>query len=374
MARPIESSGRLPRGDWPFPGLLKQSFAAHGLIMLLLAGYMLCLAGLAIAHRDVAANLSPQQLWDVAMALAWVGLPVLVACRFADMALHEAPARPALHLLRNLRALAVSSGTWAAGLPMFASLCLFMLVFGHVKASIAVVRPFAWDETFARWDRALHLGSMPWEWLHPLLGHPPVTLLLNLNYSLWFLVLIAFWLHHAFLARPGVRRTHFHLSFMLSWMIGGSLWAILFSSAGPCYFGRGGLGLSPDPYEGLMSYLASASDAVPLQALDMQKSLWQRLGESMPFGGVSAMPSMHNGSALLFLLFSGGLPRVVRYLLIVHVVLVFLGSVHLGWHYAVDAYAAWAIVLIVWSAARPVARWWEGRPAAQRFRRALEAC
>jgi len=356
-----------------FLPLLRQSFAAHGIFLLILLGYLLFLGGLFIVFPELLAKFAPEVALIVLQVIGALSVPVLVACKLVEMAVYEAPARPALRLFQIILSLARSGETWAKGLPMFVCLCLFMFVFGHVKASITLIQPFVWDETFDRWDVAMHFGHRPWELLQPVLGYPPVTFLVSLNYSIWFFILIAFWTHYAFIARPGEERTRFYLSFMLSWIIGGSLFAILLSSAGPCYYGKGGLGLLPDPYAGLMAYLRSVNESFPIGALGVQALLWERLGETMPFGGISAMPSMHNATALLFLLASRGFPRWLRSLLLVHFVFVYLGSVHLAWHYAIDAYLAWVIALAVWYAAGPLSRWWESRPQAVAFRQTLEA-
>jgi hypothetical protein len=356
-----------------FLPLLRRSFAAHGIFLHILAGYMLFLGCLFVLFPDLPAKFAPEVALIVLQVIATLSMPVLIACKPVEMAVYEAPARPALRLFEIVLSLVRNAETWAKGLPMFLCLCLFMFVFGHVKAGITLIQPFVWDETFDRWDVALHVGYRPWELLQPVLGYPPVTFLVSINYSIWFLILIAFWTHYAFVARPGEQRTRFYLSFMLSWIIGGSLFAILLSSAGPCYYGKGGLGLSPDPYAGLMAYLESVSQSVPIGTLGVQAFLWDKLGETMPFGGISAMPSMHNASALLFVLASRGSPRWLRWPLVIHCGLVYLGSIHLGWHYAVDAYLAWAITLAVWYAAGPLSRWWESRPAALAFRLALES-
>src|SRR5882672_7817133 len=48
-----------------------------------------------------------------------------------------------------------------------------MVSFSALKEVIPLIRPFAWDETFMHWDRALGFGRLPWQWLQPLLGYPP---------------------------------------------------------------------------------------------------------------------------------------------------------------------------------------------------------
>ena len=154
------------------------------------------------------------------------------------------------------------------------------------------------------WDRALHFGYRPWELLQPVLGYWPITFLINLNYNMWFVVMNVFWAYYAFIANPSAERTRFFLSFVLIWMLGGGVLAVFFSSAGPCYFTE--LGISPDPYAPLMAYLNEANEHAPIWALMTQNMLWDLHAEGSAFGGVSAMPSMHNATALLFVLASAG--------------------------------------------------------------------
>ncbi|MBM3519749.1 MAG: hypothetical protein FJX63_03100, partial [Alphaproteobacteria bacterium] len=177
------------------------------------------------------------------------------------------------------------------------------------------------------------------------------------------------WVHYAFFARPGEARTRFFLSFFVIWIIGGGILAIVFASAGPCYYGR--LGLGPDPYVPLMAYLNDANAVAPIWALQTQEMLWRLWSSGSTLGGISAMPSMHNATAVLFVLTAWRAAPWLRNLLIAHAVMILLGSVHLGWHYAVDAYPAAVLAVLCWLAMGPVARWWEGGTAALAYRQAL---
>jgi hypothetical protein len=152
---------------------------------------------------------------------------------------------------------------------------------------------------------------------------------------------------------------------MLIWSVGGSLSAILLSSAGPAYFER--IGLSPDPYAALMTSLRAVHEVMPVWALDTQDMLWRYKQEGSAFGGISAMPSMHNATTLLFVLVTWKSKPWLRNAMIIHGVLIFLGSIHLGWHYAVDSYLAWALVIPLWFAADALAKWWEAKPAQVSF-------
>jgi hypothetical protein len=296
---------------------------------------------------------------------------VLVAYLFVRMALTTRPKHPALQLLRDLLAFLRNVPAMALGLPAFVSLVVFIYAFSNVKGNIPVFQPFAWDQTFDQWDVVLHFGRRPWEWLQPLLGHWPVTFVINVLYNLWFVVMFGVWLHYAFMALPGVQRTRFFLTFMLLWMIGGGLFAVLFSSAGPCFYGAGHLEFLPDPYADLMAYLRRADEIAPIWALDVQAMLWRLHAAGSAEASVSAMPSMHNGSALLFALASGGWPAWIRRFLWAYVGVIFAGSIHLGYHYAVDGYFAWALTLALWWAAGRMAQHWEATPAAMRLSRAF---
>lgn len=347
-----------------FPALLWQSARAHGIFLQIAILYFILVQLLVVFMPGFQAR----NAFDVLGFFALSTIPSLLLMLFffkaGEMLIHERPKRPALRLLGMMWGVLGNRYRMAAGLPMVLALLIFMYDFAMIKANITVFQPFAWDEAFDRWDRVLHFGVRPWELLHPVLGHAPVTFLINLNYNLWFFVMQLFWVYFAFLVEPGRQRTQFFLSFMAVWLIGGGVLAAVFSSAGPCFFGEGRLGLSPDPYAGLMSYLREVNEYIPVWAIATQDILWSLREQQSAFGGVSAMPSMHNATALLFVLASKGLPLWIRRLLILHAALVFLGSVHLGWHYAVDAYLAWGVTLLVWWVVKPLSAWWEaGRPA-----------
>ena len=324
--------------------------------------------GLAYPGMDIPAGNSV--LLVLISTLLTLGM-VLVAYLFVKMALTDRPKHPSVQLIRRFWAFLRNSRGMALGLPAFVSLVVFVYAFSNVKGNIPVFHPFAWDQTLDRWDAALHFGRRPWEWLQPVLGFWPVTFLINVLYNLWFVVMFSVWLHYAFMAKPGVQRTRFFLTFMLLWMIGGGLLAVLLSSAGPCFYGAGRLGLSPDPYAGLMAYLRAADGIVPIWALDVQDALWKLHAAGSAEASVSAMPSMHNGSALLFALASTGWLPWIRRFLWAYVAVIFVGSIHLGYHYALDSYLAWALTLVIWFVSGILARRWEALPAATRFRHAF---
>jgi hypothetical protein len=226
---------------------------------------------------------------------------------------------------------------------------IFIATFGSFKRLIPYVVPFAWDETFMRWDRWLH-GADPWLLLQPIFGTPALTAALNIPYVLWIpLVAGVFVWQGLDTTRPALRQ-QFLLAFVLNWIMIGTVLALIFSSAGPCYFGRV-TGL-PDPYVPLVEYLRGAAQQAAVWAPKMQDVLWlnHQANGAMPGSGISAMPSMHVAIAVLLALLGWRINRWIGITFSVFAVLIQIGSVHLAWHYAIDGYLAGIAAAAIWYA------------------------
>ncbi|NNE23779.1 MAG: hypothetical protein HKN11_14335 [Rhizobiales bacterium] len=350
-----------------FGPLARIGFRAHGLFFALIAVYY---AADVYFLRAEPLGFLLTMAGSILVGVAMIFFSVFLI-RFAQLATGEQPDQPIKVLARDIWALMRDHRRLAVGLPMIAVLAPFMTIYGEFKATVSEVNGgFLWDKTFDTWDRLVHFGTLPWEWLQPVLGYAPVTFLINISYNFWFFAMWMVWSALAFTLRPDATRTRFFLTFLLLWSIGGSAMAIGLSSAGPAYYTR--IGLSPDPYQPLMTYLHAANEFLPVWALNTQDVLWNGFNGRTVADGISAMPSMHNASSLLFLLVARHLGKWPFRLLAIHFVLIFIGSIHLAWHYAVDAYIGWALTLLLWFAAKPVAEWWDQRPACIELRRAIE--
>ncbi len=227
---------------------------------------------------------------------------------------------------------------------------IFFSTFSSFKSLIPVVAPFSWDEAFMRLDRWLHFGTDAWLLLDPLFGTPLMTSALNAVYNAWYFVMFfIFAWQIVSLKRPALRM-QFLISFVLYWIVIGTGLAMLFSSVGPCYYGRV-TGLA-DPYVPLMQYLHAAAEQFPVWALPTQEMLWQayQSKEASLGAGISAMPSMHVAIAVLLALFGWRIGRSTGIALTVFAVLIQLGSVHLAWHYAIDGYVSAIAGLAIWFA------------------------
>jgi hypothetical protein len=229
-----------------------------------------------------------------------------------------------------------------------------MVSFSVLKEDVPIIHPFTWDETFLSWDRALGFGRLPWEILQPLLGFPVVTAVINFAYDFWFITMFGMLIWQAFFARGTADRMQFLLAFAFSWFIAGNVLAVIFSSAGPCYYGYLH---TPDPYAPQMAYLRATADQWPVWSVELQDLLWKSYTKTMGRNiGISAMPSMHIVMAVLVALAGWRMNKWWGAGLTVSAVIVIVGSIHLGWHYAVDGIAGTALALIFWWVAGVIVR------------------
>jgi hypothetical protein len=281
----------------------------------------------------------------------WLMIPVaaflLLVSVFVRGAILRIP-EPLSELKPFLKGRFGSPATAVGTLGPILLLPLLMASFGTIKQIIPILHPFAWDDVLANADRALFLGVQPWEWTHALFGSPEATVFIDRLYSGWVPLLPLSVLGFALLA-PGYLRARFFLSYAAAWLLIGVVGALVFSSAGPCYADAIGAAAARD-YAPLMVRLNAIHQTHFLTAVDWQQHLWKaHVGHHYGFGlGISAMPSMHNAVSFLYLLMARRATIVLRMTVYAFTAMIFVGSVHLGWHYAVDGLAAWATMAAIW--------------------------
>ncbi|WP_096786528.1 phosphatase PAP2 family protein [Rhodobacter sp. CZR27] len=316
-------------------------------------------AGMIAVTRDLPYfNGMFRSLTNLVTILIPVYLMVLLIWTTARLALREPRSRPIRTLLAEIRDILCDLPRMASGLIAMTATVMFFNAFAYLKAVLPELAPFTWDTTLANLDRTLHGGTDPWRLLMPLLGTPLATTAINAAYHFWFFLLYFFLFVSSFTrVNPEARRAYL-LAGGLIWALCGNLTAILFSSAGPCYYALLGLG---DRFEPLMTALRQFNETSPVWSLNVQNLLWSGYTAESTMRGISAFPSMHVASTTLMMLYAFTWKRWAGWSMVVFLGLIMAGSVHLGWHYAVDGYASIALTLACWRVARLVTS--SGRPA-----------
>lgn len=121
----------------------------------------------------------------------------------------------------------------------------------------------------------------------------------------------------------------------------------MLSSVGPCFVEPL---LGNRHYAEQMAYLHQANETFPVMVLAVQQQLldWQAQDMHGLGRGISAMPSMHVSLAFLFFLAIRQVSRRAGHFFFAFLIVIMVGSVHLGYHYAVDGYVSIITTAIIW--------------------------
>jgi len=232
------------------------------------------------------------------------------------------------------------------------------------KVNIANFAPFTWDHFFAGIDRVLFLGHDPWALSHRLLPGVLATKIFDALYLIWYLILLVSIFSVAVLPLRHPLRLSFLLALGLNWVIGGVVLAILFPAAGPVYMER----ITGDPmFQPLMERLYGQAEGTRIMALEIQEWLWDGYTRSdVDPAGIAAFPSLHVSIPATCACLGFAVSRVTGWLATAFTLGILVGSVHLGWHYAIDGIAGIALAIVLWRISARVTRWWLARTTPER--------
>jgi len=253
---------------------------------------------------------------------------------------------PTIDLILGYKRFLGNTNRWAKAIPAIGIMMFGFMAFTDMKNVIPLLNPYSWDESFMLMDKALHFGQHPWELLQPLFGSSTATIIINFFYNLWFFIMFGFWTAAGVTKSDQGWERQFLLSFIWCWIIGGSILATLFSSMGPAFYDL--VNNVENPYLLQMEGLIKINETHEVFALKGQDVLRQSYLGASGISGISAMPSMHNATSVIFMLAAYRIHKYFGHIMALFLTIIVLGSVHLAWHYAVDAYAGIAIALFIW--------------------------
>jgi hypothetical protein len=237
-----------------------------------------------------------------------------------------------------------------AGQITFLSVCtalagLNMIAFMWVKPLLNHLVPFWADPYLAAFDRSV-IGVDPWQ----LLGWLNTTPLAIFYHRGWFAMMIVT-LIMVLAGAPSPRKNAILLTYFMLWSVFGPLVHVLLPAAGPVFYAE--LGYGPR-FSGL---------EMEQNTSEVADYLWRHF-QNQSFGGgagISAMPSLHIATTAWIVLAVWEFARRWTFVASAAGLLIFMLSISLGWHYAVDGVAGAAGALAIWLAAR----WWFGRGVTQ---------
>ena len=233
------------------------------------------------------------------------------------------------------------------GMPVLYAINFFFIQ----KSLIAFVNPYSWDPVLAAWDKLLHFGRYPHEFVIPAADSLNLGLstYFDLVYYVWFVVLYIGLSYNLFLDTQRHRRLRFYWCFFLSWAVIGSAMALAFSSVGPLFFHDFYPALT-DPYTGLVShFMAHGETEFPIANYSRTLLLkWATNGNMVNVNALSAMPSLHVAISWLMVLYAWQIGWRSTVAASVFCASIFFASVYFGFHYAVDGYVSIATVSLLW--------------------------
>lgn len=292
---------------------------------------------LTIASAAFALLKTPNYAGILSAFVLWMTVTAAMACVVIFMAtvgmMRRRVEHPISHWLsfaaeRRETILFVFAGVVLTGMNMVAFMWIKPLLNYHV--------PFRADPYLALVDREI-FGTDPWRLLSWLNNNPLAYFYHRAWFGLMTLTLLTVLWKPASKEKSALMLTYFFL-----WSVFGPLMHTLLPAAGPVFYERLGYGTA-------FSGLKSASETKQLADYLWSIYIGGRFG---PGSGISAMPSLHIATTVWIVLAVYLFARRWIVPTFLAAILIFMLSVALGWHYAIDGIVGGAGAIGIWWMAR----------------------
>ena len=233
---------------------------------------------------------------------------------------------------------------------VISSILIFICIFNFTtfKHAIPLINPFSWDPLLFKVDKLLLLNNHPAQLIQTLLPLHNLKYISDMCYASWAIVSVAILLWQNISPQRKLR-TQFLLSWLLSWIILGSICALLFSSVGPCFYDAF---YASTPKDILLANKQLQQNPTEYFYLtDAAKSMLVQVAQSESFitgFGISAFPSLHVSISALNAIIIGKYNKYIGYIGWIYVFITSLCCVYLGFHYLVDCIAGVIGTCSIW--------------------------
>lgn len=246
------------------------------------------------------------------------------------------------------------------GISLFGVIYLFL----HLKHVVLAVHYANFDRYFWDLDRWLHFGIQPNIFLMQEFGlNNEIAVFLDWFYLKYFFFKIVIFVFFMLELRTVKLSDKFFTAITLIWSLGGLAYLVA-PTDGPCYAilyeqsvrreDRVHLFNYPVTREVPRSYIKSYKQSKIWLAKGYQEKLWNvranflyKNKEPAMFYGIAAMPSLHVAVMVVMTFFLFLVSRYLGLIACGFTAVIFVGSIFLQWHYAVDGYVGALLAVVV---------------------------
>jgi hypothetical protein len=207
-----------------------------------------------------------------------------------------------------------------------------------LKQAIPFINSNIFDQQLLLIDRIVHFGASPSTFISDTAHFKLFNNLLDKFYYYWFpakILILSYFLIHT----SNTKKQIFLSSYFLIWVIGAFL-GLAFPSLGPFTLAQTTLPATDMEF-------SLATQNILLNIYHAKLPITFSGNGNMFFGfGLMAFPSLHVTACILYFYFLKDENEILKYLSLIFLIIIFLGSIYSGWHYAIDGYFGILIVFI----------------------------